>query len=206
MDKSSIESNKTMGTVKMKSKKKDKSKNKNKNLDIKSPESPMEISPEVSNNWVLRPVAGSDLTSSPVVVTPDSRYVVVITGDKVGVYSSQSGQVVRSLNTGPALAVQIVDNSQIIVATRQKVCVWDFQSVKIVQKFNLYQGDGKTDFKKRVGELRDIFIPSKFLEMFELFLSGEKGGVVSLYRLDVRGGGQANKIFNSVNVGSVHIG
>jgi len=190
----------------MKDKKRMKSKKINKKDPDKNVDSPMDTSPEILNKWVLRPVAGADLTSNSVLVTPDSKYVVVNTKEKVNIYSSTSGQLVRSLNTGPVLAVQVTDNSQLIVASKNKVCVWNFQLVKIVKKFDLAHGDEKRDFKSRVGEIRDIFIPEKFMEMFEVFVSGEKEGKVSLHRHNVTSGGQVNKIFNSVNIGSVHIG
>ena len=59
-----------------------------------------------TDDWVMRPVSGVDLVSKKAVVTNDGKHILINSTDKVLVYSSSSGQLVRQLDTGNLLAVQ----------------------------------------------------------------------------------------------------
>ena len=93
---------------------------------------------ESDTKWNLRTVSGLDLVGKEVSVTPDSKHVVVASGDRVLVYAAASGQLVRSLNTGLVLAAVVGQGEgEVYVATKKKICLWNFHTVKIVEQFAL---------------------------------------------------------------------
>ena len=111
------------------------------------------------DGWYLRTMGGTDLTSKPSVVSHSGKYVFINSGDKVLVYNSKTGLLLRQLITGEAYSIQKTDkDEEVIVAGQKKVVIWNFLDVKITQKF-------KIPFSKvpkyELG-LKDIYIPDSF--------------------------------------------
>ena len=111
------------------------------------------------DGWYMRTMGGRDLTSKPSVVSPSGKYVFINAGDKVLVYNSKTGLLLRQLITGEAYSIQKTDkDEEVIVAGQKKVVIWNFLDVKITKKF-------KIPFSKvpkyELG-LKDIYIPDSF--------------------------------------------
>jgi len=153
------------------------------------------------SDWVKKPVSGIDLVSKEPIVTEDGKYIVINSQNKVLIYSSKSSQLVRQLNTGNIIAVQKGDvEGEIRVASKTKIMTWNFMEVKIVEKFAL------ADSKFKHSDILDIFIPEKFGQSKEVFISVQgMDKMVALFRLNVVTN-ICNKIFNNHKIGSVHIG
>lgn len=155
------------------------------------------------DDWVMKPVSGVDLVSKEAVVTGDGKHVLINSTDKVLVYSTASGKMVRQLNTGKVLAVQKSDKEgEVVVATKRKICTWNFMEVKIVKKYPLRFDTIK---KFQLKDILDIFVPEKFAETKEILICVKGDKKTPLYRMDVVNN-NCVRIFENVKVGSVHIG
>lgn len=155
------------------------------------------------DDWVMKPVSGVDLVSKEAVVTGDGKHVLINSLDKVLVYSTASGQMVRQLNTGKVMAVQKSDKEgEVVVATKRKICTWNFMELKIVKKYPL-RIDTVKKFQPK--DILDIFIPEKFAETKEVLICVKGDKKTPLYRMDVVNN-NCVRIFENVKVGSVHIG
>jgi len=151
--------------------------------------------------WVISVVSGVNLTSKELVVSSDGKHIFVNSGDKVVVYSTSSGQMVRQLNTGPIISIQKGNQEgELIVATLKKLCIWNFMDVRIVNKFKIECRNKLQSFEKV-----DIYIPETFNDNKEIFLGLKKDSKVSLFRLNLETNESA-KIFNDFKVGTLHLG
>ena len=76
-------------------------------MDVSLAENPeYECASGDKDKWFLRTIEGTDLTSRPAVVSCSGKYIFINSQDRVLVYSSKSGQLMRQLNTGQILAIQ----------------------------------------------------------------------------------------------------
>ena len=159
---------------------------------------------ESETKWNLRTVSGLDLIGKEVSVTPDSKHVVVASGDRVLVYAAASGQLVRSLNTGLVLAAVVGQGEgEIYVATKKKICLWNFHTVKIVEQFALSSKESKSEFIS--SDILDIFISATFKSSGIIFVTAKLAMKNVLFRLNLNTH-ETNRIFKDIKLGSVHVG
>ena len=152
--------------------------------------------------WKLRTVAGIDVTSKPAGVSHGGKYVFVNSTEKILIYSSATGQLVRRLNTGPVWALQKTDNeNEIVIAFRKRVQTWDFIQVKVVKDQKIYS---KEIFNYDSG-LESIYIPEKFYRDQEIFVTVNRQQMSALFRINLSSKSQS-RIFQNVKAGSVHTG
>ena len=154
------------------------------------------------DGWKMRTISGVDVTSQPAVVSHGGKFIFVNSAEKILVYSAASGQLVRKLNTGRVLAVQKTDQEhELVIAYKKRVEVWDFIQIKVVRKLKIYS---KEIFSYDTG-LESIYIPDRFYEDHEIFVTVHGKQKSSLFRVNLLTKIQS-RIFQNIRVGSVHTG
>ena len=188
-----------------KSEKKLDMKKRSKNRSKKDDCQPLPKKPSKAGNpegWKMRSISGIDVTSQPAVVSHGGKFIFVNSLEKILIYSAASGQLVRTLNTGRALAVQRTDQEhEIVVAHKKKVEVWDFMQIKVIRKLKIYS---KEIYSYDKG-LESIYIPDRFYEDQEIFLTVHGKQKSSLFRVNLLTKSQS-RIFQNIRAGSVHTG
>ena len=155
-----------------------------------------------AEGWKMRTISGVDVTSKPAVVSHGGKFIFVISTEKILVFSAASGQLVRKLNTGRVFAVQKTDQEhEIVIAYKKRVEVWDFIQIKVIRKLKIYS---KEIFSYDTG-LESIYIPDRFYEDQEIFVTVHGKQKSSLFRLNLLTKSQS-RIFQNIKVGSVHTG
>ena len=180
-------------------------KNKSKKRSKKDDCQPLPKKPSKADNsesWKMRTISGIDVTSRPAVVSHGGKFIFVTSREKILIYSATSGQLVRSLNTGRVLAVQKTDQEhEIVVAHKKKVEVWDFMQIKVIRELKIYS---KEIYSYEKG-LESIYIPERFYEDHEIFLTVYGKQKSSLFRVNLLTK-SLSRIFQNIRAGSVHTG
>jgi len=167
---------------------------------------PMETDVKETDNseWSLKTVTGADLITRRPSVTPCGRQVVVVSGEQVLVYSAAAGSLVRTLNTGPALAAAAATTvGHVFVASKKKICLWNFHEVKIVKQLPFLSKEGKAEFV--TSDVEDVFIPSNFEQLGVAFVTVKVAGKFVLYRVNTSNH-SVHRIFKNIKLGSVDVG
>ena len=173
------------------------------NSSLENPIRDNEITMKDQCQWFLRTVGGTNLTSNPAVVSSSGKYIFISSEDKIHVYGSKSGQLLRQLNTGRILAIQKTNvDEEIVVASRKKVVVWNFKEVKITFKWKI----SHNKVPNYEQGLECIYIPVQFYLDHEIFVTvSKKEKKLCLYRINLQTNSN-HKIFQNINSGSVNVG